>query len=174
MRKILLPALLICICACPAFGRAADDLELTITLTRGERSRDSGGKRTTITIAQDRIIYELAYFGMAGARQKPIRREFKLGDEDKRKLIELIGARRLPATESLEYPLGDSGIRRYFKISIELKLNGREGVFNIEGPTSAVQVKEQELYQHSTALIEEVYRIIHRMDENISYEALVN
>jgi hypothetical protein len=174
MRKLLLPALLICLCAYPAFGLGADNLEISMTLVRGERSRDSGGRRTTISIAQGRIVYELAYFGMAGGRRKPVRKEFKLSDEDKRRLIELIEARKLLVKDSLEYPLADSGIRHYFKISIELKLNEKTGAINMEGPVSAVEIKEQKLYQNSTALIEEVYRIINKMNEEVSYEPLIN
>jgi hypothetical protein len=174
MCKLLLPALLICLCACPALGIGADDLAISITLVRGERSRDSGGSKSTISITQGGIIYEQAYFGMAGARQKPVRKEFKLSDEDKRRLIELIGQRMLLVKDSLDYPMAASGIRRYFKISIELKLNEKTGAINMEGPTSAVQIKEQKLYQNSTALIEEVYRIIHKMDEDVSYEPLIN
>lgn len=174
MRKLLLPALLICICACPAFGLEADNLEISITLVRGERSRDSGGRRTTIYIAQGGIIYERTYFGMAGGRRKPLRREFKLSDEDKRRLIELIGQRMLLVKDSLEYPLPDSGVRRYFKITLQLTLNEKTGAINIEGPANAVEIKAQKLYQNSTALIEEVYRIINKMDEEISYEPLID
>lgn len=174
MRKLLLPALLICLCAYPAFGLGANNLEISMTLVRGERSRDSGGRRTTISIAQGRIVYELAYFGMAGGRRKPVRKEFKLSDEDKRRLIGLIEERALLVKDSLEYPVATSGIRRYFKITIELKLNEKTGAINMEGPTSAVEIKEQKLYQNSTALIEEVYRIINKTDEEVSYEPLIN
>jgi hypothetical protein len=174
MRKLLLPALLICICACTAFGLETDDLKISITLVRGERSRDSGGSRSTIDIKQGGIVYEQAYFGMAGGRRKPVRKEFKLSDEDKRRLIELINQRALLVKDSLEYPLATSGIRRYFIISIELKLNEKTGAINIEGPTNAVQVKEQKLYQNSTALIDEVYRIINKMDEGVAYEPLIH
>jgi hypothetical protein len=174
MRKLLLAALLICICASPLFAQKADDLYISITLTGGERSRDSGGSTTRITLAQDQISYERTYFGMAGARQKPVRREFKLGDEEKGRLIELIRARRLLLTDSINYPLADSGTRRYFKISVQLKLNAKKGEISIEGPTNAVKIREQKLYQNSTALIEEIYSIIHRQDEEISYEELIS
>jgi hypothetical protein len=174
MRKLLLPVLLICLCACPVLGLGADDLEISITLVRGERSRDSGGSKSTISITQGGIIYEQAYFGMAGARRKPVRKEFKLSDEDKRRLIELIGQLGLLVKDSLEYPMATSGIRRYFKISIQLKLNEKTGAINMEGPTSAVEIKEQKLYQNSTALIEEVYRIINKMDEDVSYKPLID
>ena len=123
MRKLLLPALLICICAAPSFAGRTDDLYVSISLTRGERSRDSGSRTATITLAQDRITYEKTYHGMGAGRQKPVHKEFKLGDEDKRRLIELIRARKLLVTDSIKYPLADSGIRRYFKISVQIKLN---------------------------------------------------
>jgi hypothetical protein len=174
MRKLLLVALLICLCASPLYARRTDDLYVSITLTRGERSRDSGGKTIKITLAQDRIVYERTYYGMAGGRQKPVRKEFKLEDEDKRRLIELIRARKLLLTDSINYPLADSGIRRYFKIFVQLKLNAKKGEISIEGPTNAVKIKEQKLYQDSNALIEEIYKIIHRLDEEISYEELIS
>ena len=174
MRMLLLAALLICLCASPSLARKADDLSISITLTRGERSRDSGGMTTTITLAQDQLIYEKTYHGMARARQKPVHREFKVGDEEKKRLIELVRARKLLVSDSIEYPLAESGIRRYFKISVELNLNGKKGAINIEGPTNAARIKEQKLYQNCTALIEEVYAIIHRQDEEISYEELIS
>lgn len=61
MRKFVLAALSICICACAAFASVADDLEISITLVRGERSRDSGGSRSTINVAQDTIMYEQSF-----------------------------------------------------------------------------------------------------------------
>lgn len=89
-------------------------------------------------------------------------------------MIGLIEARKLLLKDSLEYPLPLSGIRRYFTIALELKLNEKTGAINLEGPTTAVQIKERKLYQNSTALIEEVYRIINKMDEGISYEPLIH
>jgi hypothetical protein len=174
MRKLLLPVLLICICASPLFARKTDDLYVSITLARGERSRDSGGRTATITLAQGRITYEVTYHGMARGRQKPVHKEFNLGDEDKRRLIELLRARKLLVTDSIKYPMAESGVRRYFKIFVQLKLNEKKGEINIEGPTNAVKIKEQKLYQNSNALIEEIYTIIHRQDDEISYEELIS
>lgn len=176
MRKLLLlPALLICLfCASPSLSRQTDDLYLSITMTRGERSRDSGGSTTTITLAQDQIVYEITYSGMVRARRKPVHKEFKLGVEEKGRLIELIRARKLLVEDTIKYPLANSGLIRYFKISVRLKLNGRTGAITIEGPRDAVKIKDQKLYQNSKALIEEVYKIINLLDEEITYEELIN
>ncbi|MBA3768159.1 MAG: hypothetical protein H0W99_14510 [Acidobacteria bacterium] len=175
MLKLLLPALLICLfCASPSLCRKADDLYISITLTRGERSRDSGGSTTTITLAQDRIIYERVYHGMAASRQKPVRKEFKFGDEEKGRLIELIRARELLVEDSIKHPLAESGIVRYFKISIQLEFDGKKRAISIEGPTNAVKIKDQNLYRNATALIEEIYKIINLMDKEITYEALID
>lgn len=176
MRKmlLLLPALLICICAAPSSGRKPDDLSIAITLTRGERSRDSGGSTTKITLAGEQIIYERTYSGMARNRQKPVRKEFKLGDEDKGRLIELIRARKLLVTDAIEYPLAGSGIIRYFAMSVHLTLSGKTGAISIKGPRNAVKIKEQKLYQNANALIEGIYGILHRLDEEIFYEELIN
>lgn len=177
MRKLLsllLPALLICLCTSPSLGRKTDDLYISITLKRGERSRDSGSRTTTISLAQDQIIYERSYHGMGASRQKPVRKEFRLGAEEKERLIELIRARILLVEDTVKYPLANSGIVRYFEISVRLKLNGQTGAVSIEGPRNAVKIKDQKLYQNSTALIEEIYRILNLMDKEITYEALIN
>ncbi len=172
---IILPALLICLfCASPSLCRKTDDLYISITLKRGERSRDSGSRTTTITLAQDQIIYERSYHGMGASRQKPVRKEFKLGDKEKGRLIELIRARELLVEDSIKYPLAESGMVRYFKISVQLKLNEKSGVIRMEGPTNAVKIKDQKLYRNSIALIEEIYKIINLMDKEITYEALIN
>jgi hypothetical protein len=172
MRKLLLllPALLICLCASPALCRKTDDLYISIKLTRGEHSRDSNSKTTNITLAQEQILYETVYRGAGANRRKPVRKEFKLADEDKGRLIELIRARKLLVEDAIKYPVAGSGIVRYFEISVQLKLNGKSGAISIEGPANAVKIKEQKLYLNSTALIEEIYKIINLLDEEISYE----
>lgn len=174
MRNILLIALLICACCLPSFGQATDELYISATLTKGEHSRDSGSRTTKITLTQDRIAYEQAYHGMGANRHKPVNKEFKLNGEDKRRLVELIKERNLLLTGIIEHPTADSGIRRYFEISIQLILNREKGAINIEGPTNAVKIKDEKLYKASAALIEELYRIINRADKNIAYEELID
>lgn len=171
---LLLSALLICLCASPALCRKTDDLDISIKLTRGEHSRDSNSRTTTITLAQDQIVYEISYRGAGASRRKPVRKEFKLGDEERGRLIELIRARKLLVEDAIKYPLPGSGIVRYFEISVQLKLNGKTGAISIEGPRNAVKIKEQKLYQDSTALIEEIYKIINLLDEEITSEELIN
>jgi hypothetical protein len=174
MRNLLLLLLLICICSLPSFGQGRADLYISATLTRGERSRDSGSRTTTLTLAQGRLIYERTYHGMAASRQKPVNKEFKLSDEDERRLADLISEKNLLVTDTIEYPTADSGIRRYFEISIRLMLNRKRGAISIEGPTNAAKIKEGRLYKASIALIEELYRIINRTDKEIAYEELID
>jgi hypothetical protein len=174
MRNLLLLALLICTCALPSLGQRSTDLHLSATLTRGEHSRDSGSRTTIITLTQDRLTYEQTYHGMAANMRKPISKEFKLSREDKRRLVELIEERHLLVTDTIEYPTADSGIRRYFEISIQIESKGKKGAINIEGPTNAVKIRDERLYKDSTALIEELYRIINRTDKAITYEELID
>jgi|SRR5215213_9968663 len=174
MRNLLLLILLLCICRPPLFAQGADDLYISATLTRGEHSRDSGSTTTKITLIQDRLAYEQTYHGMAASRRKPIIKEFKLSGDDKKRLVELIKERNLLLKDTIEYPTGESGIRRYFEISIRLKLNRETGEINIEGPTNAFKLKDERLYKASTALVKELYTIINRTDKEIVYEELID
>jgi len=174
MRKLLLLLLLICSCSLQTPCRRADDLFISVTLVRGERSRDSNSKTTTITLEGNAIIYVQTRHGAGAGRLKPIRKEFKLSGEDKKRLVGLIDERNLLVTDGVEYPAAESGIRHYFEISVRLLSNGKKGAITIKGPTNAVAVKEEKLYKAATALIEELYRIINLTDEQITYEELLN
>lgn len=173
MKKLI--ALTLLLCAVPLIARAdkADVLSLKITITRGERSRDSYAATTTLTLSGKTLVYRATSGRRLGGRETAPR-EFKLTDKDQRKIIELIKSRMLLRTETIERPREESGIYFYFNLSIEAALNQSKGVIQIKGSRKATDLKEEKLYKDAVALIEELYAIINRTDEAIVYEPLIH
>jgi len=155
----------------PVAGQVTRDLRLRVELTTGERSRDSSSQTTTITVAPGAIVWEQTYGGRRG-RTPPVRKEFKLSSADRKKVEKLIKSRDLIVTDSIKLPR-DTSTYEYFAVSFDLTLDGRKGAGSIEGPRTAVKVREEKLYQDTVALVKELYQIINRQDKSILYEELI-
>jgi hypothetical protein len=174
MKKLMVLTLLL-FCAAPlfVFGESADALYLEITLTTGERSRDSNSTTTEITITGRTLTYKETYGGRSGGRA-PRQKALKLNAEDQRKIIKLINDRNLLRTDSIERAQDASGIYRYFELSIGSTINKSKGSISISGSRKATDLKEEKLYKDAVALVEEIYGIIHRTDGKIVYEPLIH
>lgn len=84
----------------------------------------------------------------------------------------MIRANNLLVTDSIEIPREASNFA-YFEISLDLTLGEKKGAINISGPRTAVTVKEEMLYQHTLAVITELYRIMHSQDKSVVFEELI-
>lgn len=164
------------LCAFPfvGCGANADALQLEIRMTKGERSRDSSSTTTSITITGKTIVYKVTYGGRNRGRVPEQNKEFKLENGDQKRLIELIKARDLLVTRSVEREVNESGPAYYFALSISSDVNGSKGLISIKGPRKAPDIKDSELYKNAVALIDAIYEIIHRTDEKIDYETLIH
>ncbi len=176
MNPLLIFCLLFCACSVSASGTtAADDLQLRVELTTGERSRDSSSQTTTITIAPrvNTIIWERTFRGFRGRRGEtpPSRKEYKLSPADRRKLSALLKSTSLLVTDSIALPR-DPATYQYFAVSIESALGGKRGAINISGSRTAVAVREQKLYRDSMALVKELYRIINSQGGSVVFQEL--
>jgi hypothetical protein len=56
---------------------------------------------------------------------------------------------------------------------VALTLGKRKGAINISGPRTAVQIKEEKLYQTTLTLVEELYRIMNSQDKEVNLEELI-
>lgn len=173
MKKFVALALLLCACPLLARGNDADAFSLQIKITGGERSKDSHSSTIVLTLAGQKLIYRTVYGGkLAGRAVAP--REFKLTSEDQKKLIKLLKDKNLLVTETIEREQEASGIYRYFEVSVKAVVDGREGFIQIKGSRKDAALKEEKLYKDAVALVEAVYEIIHRADEDIVYEPLIH
>jgi hypothetical protein len=171
MKRVV--ALLLLLCAFPFVASGADVLNLKLRMTTGERSRDSNSMTTSITVSGGTIVYNVSYGGRNRGRE-PEQKEFKLEKADQKRLIELIKAKNLLVTKSVERTVDDSGPSYYFELSLSTETNGSKGLISIKGPRKAPDIKDSDLYKNTIALVDAIYEIIHRTDEKIDYEPLIH
>ena len=152
-----------------------DELSLNISLTRGEHSRDSHSQTTKILLKGRELVYEKSSTGFrAGA---PVKKSFTIKDEDVTQLEKLIGEQNLLVTDTLAVALEPGGgFRTYFKINVQIELDGQKSAIAISGPRRNAGIKEKTIYRQTDALLEAVYKIINEQDADIGYEnrGLVN
>jgi hypothetical protein len=154
-----------------ASARRPDDFSLNITLTRGERSRDSHSQTTRITLRGSELLYEKTYTGFrGGARSAPVKKSFRLSDEERERLKKLVRDRAFPEAYDFSVAEEESGIRRYFELKLNMTLDGKKSVINVSGPRTSSRFKEQENFQKAYALLDAVYTILSARDKEIAYE----
>lgn len=151
---------------------AGNELHISVELTTGERSKDSGSETTTITVERNVIVWERTASGHRVSGGLPMMKKFRLSPTDKGNLLKLIRSNNLLVTDSIELPQDASNFR-YFEISVDLTLDEKKGTISIGGPRTAVMVKEETLYQNSVALVKELFRIINSQDKSVQFEELI-
>jgi hypothetical protein len=107
MKKLLIATyscLFFVACVGSASGRGADELLVSVRLTTGERSKDSGSQTTTITVERDAIAWAQTFGGSSRRRPAPPRKMYKLTPAEKRNLLRLITSNNLLVTDSIELP----------------------------------------------------------------------
>jgi hypothetical protein len=170
MTRIILLMLVATLAFIAARAHTADDLSLSISLTRGERSRDSHSQTTRITLKGDELLYEKSYRGRGGARSVPVRKSFRIGEEDRERLKKLIRESNLPDTYELAVPEAESGISRYFAIALNVSLGGKKSSVEISGPRSRTDIREKPAYLKADAVLDAVYKLLAERDKEIGYE----
>jgi len=171
MKKLITVAFLLC--AFPFVSSGAGTLKLQMTIITGEHGRDSHSVRTTITVSDKTVVYQVTYTGRLKSRA-PERKEFKLENKDRKTIIKLIKDRNLLVTKSLERDQESKGTYSYFELVFASDLNGTKGLISIKGPRNAVDMKEMELFKNSVALIEEIYLVMDSADNRMTFEPLIN
>ena len=148
---------------------AASDLYISVSLTKMERSRDSNSRKTSITVSGNKIVYERIYRGARRKLIEPVRKEFKITDEEIKRLGKVVADHDLLTSGSLEYPNTGGGFL-FFEISLDVRFNGKQSRIEMSGPSKAAGVSDEKLYKNSKALLEEIFRILNAQDEEIHYE----
>ncbi len=145
----------------------ADDFYLSVSLTRGERSRDSHSQTTRITLKGQELLYEKRYRGYRSSQSLPIRKSFLLRQEDAEKLKKLVRENDLLTSETIAVADAEGGIRRYFEIALEINLEGKSSSIKISGPRSAAQIRERQIYSKTHALLDAIYKMLAELDHEI-------
>lgn len=170
-KRLIVLSLLALLLPFAAHGRKPDDFSLGISLTRGERSRDSHSQTTRITLKGRELLYEKSYSGYrGGARSVPVRKSFRIRNEDVKHLKKLVRDEDLLTSDTLAVAGAGGGIRRYFEIVLNINLDGKKSYIEISAPRNATEIKEKRAYRKSYALLDAVYKILSDLDKEIGYE----
>lgn len=171
MRRLIALILLTFLLPLLAHANKPDDFSLSIILTRGERSRDSHSQTTRITLQGSELVYEKSYSGFrGGARSVPVKKSFKIKDEDLAELKKLVSENGLLNSDALAVAGEASGVRRYFELTLNINLDGKKSSIEISGPRSASEIKEKKIYRKANALLDAVYKLLVEQDKEIGYE----
>jgi hypothetical protein len=176
-RAAILIALLVCTLPVCASHRPDDALYLSIILTREEHSRDSNSRTTTITLDGNELSYDLISRGFHAG--DPVHKKFRLTAEEIRSIKNLIKARNLLVSDSFQYKKESEGgepsrISRSFKMLINIRMDGKKSLIELSGPSNMSKIKDEQRYQNPNALVEEIFSIIRKQDDEIGYEGMVN
>jgi hypothetical protein len=163
--------------ACPFNAHATfpqNEFSLDVTVTTSEHSRDSHSVTTNLRVSGHTLVYEETYHGAHANRRKPVKKEYKLTNDDLDRLIGLLQDKSLLTTKTISKSSEEKGLTRDFELSIASKPAGKEGVISINAPRTAIEVKSDPLYQGSIFLIAELYRIINRTDPDVTFSDLID
>lgn len=173
MRRLVIFTLLILLLPLLAHAQKADDFSLDISLVRGERSRDSHSQTTRITLRGSELVYEKSYRGARGARTRPVRKSFNIQSGEREELKKIVRASDLPEAYESAVAEADSGVRRYFELTLITSLGGKKSSIKLYGPrgaAGATPFKDKPAYQKARVVIDAVYKILVGRDKDIGYE----
>jgi hypothetical protein len=152
----------------------AEELSVKVTIVTGEHSRDSNSTSTSLTIEGNKLKYEQTYHGYRANRREPVKKEYEVTANDRNILIGLLRQKNLLVNKSLAGLPPEEGVRTYFSLSVDTKLNGQGHSIKIDGARNDAKLKEAHLYRDSVSLIEQLYEIINRTDPDIIMPELIN
>lgn len=173
MKKLVILALLAVSLPALASGRARDDFTLTLSLTMGERSRDSHAQTTLFRLTGNTLVYEQTYSGYGAGNRAPIRKEFQLRGGEISRLKSLVKEKNLLGSGGLNFTPA-AGQSTYFEMNIRVTLKGIIATQELSGPRGAANIKDERVYQKSVALLRELYRLVNLRDKEINYQEPVN
>jgi hypothetical protein len=151
-----------------------DEFSLNVTVVTSEHSRDSNSVTTNLRVSGNTLVYEETYHGARANRHQPLKKEYKLTNDDRDRLIGLLKDKALLMTKTISKSPEQRGLSRDFELSIASKLAGKEGIISINAPRTATELKTDPVYQSSIFLIAELYRIINRTDPDVTFSDLID
>jgi hypothetical protein len=169
MKKLVMLALLLPALFLHTNGATRDDFALSLSLTVGERSRDSHAETTVIRLAGNTLTYEQTYSGYRASSREPVRKEYKLKAGEIERLKNLVREKNLLGSGVLKFePTAEQ--HTYFEMNVSVTLKGIISTQELSGPRAATNIKDERVYQKSIALLQELYRLISLRDPEITYQ----
>ena len=131
-------------------------MHLSLSITEGERSRDSHSTTTIITLNGNQLVYDQFYSGFRAINRKPIRKKIDLSKEEISRLTVVINRTALLSSSTIKRPANDYG--RYTDVTLKLGLGKQKSVITLSGMMK--EMENEKLYQDVKTLKEEIEQIV--------------
>lgn len=172
MRALLLLLFLV-LTGSAAVAAPAADLRLTITLTRGERSKDSQAVERKITIDGTVATYDVTFSGRPDPANQPQHRTVTLSNDEVKNLKKLVDQYRWQqGIEKREFNGPDTV--NYFSLAVIRGSGSKENTLLIMGMPRHPLVRPDKSFIFADKLLVEVFRIMHEHDPEITYVSVVD
>lgn len=148
------------------------DFSLTLTLTRGEHSRDSHSTIDEIKINGNRLSFSRTYYGARASKQKSLSYEFRLTNDELKKLKHLLKDQSLFTSVEKEFP-DTTRSRRYFIALLEIKRASKSNRIQLSGSSAQSEIKDDALFQRMNNFVHELYGILQKHAPNLDEPDLV-
>ena len=170
MRAICLLAIIFALVP-TAMGRTDGKLELSLTLIRGERSKDSHSTTQKVRISGDQAAFDLSFHGRRGPHQKPLQRSVTLTKAELKSIEKLLGQHTWLREEKREFVR--FGAMNYFSIGIGVGSGEKARNLLLTGTPGHPEIRSDEKYKYVDQLVTEIFRILHQHDSDIEFSAVV-
>lgn len=168
MKMICLAALIFALVPV-ALGHPVGKLELSLTLVRGERSKDSHSTTQKVRISGDQAAFDLSYHGRRGPNQKPVQRTVTLTQADLTSIQKILDQHIWTTDEKREFVR--AGAMNYFSIGIGV---GNSSNILLTGTPGHPEIKADDKYMYANLLVTEIFRILHEHDSDIEFSTLID
>lgn len=175
--KLLLSAcIILALVWCPAFSaviQPESELSLSVTMITGEHSRDANSTTISLMVSGNDLTYEQSYHGAHSGKREPVKRVYRLSNEERGALISLLKEKHLVVKQKMS-SVTEGAMGRYFQLLIHSKLDAKEGSITIEGPRSSTKLKGERLYQDSMYLVEQLFQLLRKTDPDLAIPKLID
>ena len=157
--------------ATAALSRTDEDLELSLTLIRGERSKDSHSTTQKVRISGNQATFDLSFGGRRGPHQKPLQRTITLTKVDLKVIRQRLEEHTWLPEEKGEFLR--TGAQTYFSIAIGFGQGIVSSNILLTGTPGHPDIKTDEKYKYVNRLVTEIFRILHEHDRDIEFSTVV-
>ena len=170
LKGLLAVILVLCAVAQSTAAQAAVEPDISLSITKGEHSKDSHSTTQSIQLKGGQLVYDETYQGRRAPGSKPLHKVLRLKAAEVKSLLEIIRQRELLTSGNKEFELQEGF--NYFDISLQIKADGKDSSITLSGNPRHPDIKTDRLFQNAEALIKEIFRIIQSQDKNLDYRSL--
>lgn len=171
--KLILFLKIVCLILAFSIIACAETPSMTITFTKGERSKDSSSTIITIILNGNQLNYTENRSGKYGSKNmvkplRPINKTFALADEDIKSINDLIRQKQFhEKSDAIEREINSPS--SYFNWTLTVNFNNKETTNKIAAKRNDTEIQDSSLYKNADEFMRELFAVIKKYDAAVSY-----